>query len=265
VSAADQDSTEQNEATGRQAGAVCFRLGQLPRRALARDIRLRENDLIVAIDGKPIDSDLAEFAKLCDEAKHADVPLLLTIGRVDYLYDVLVAGPLGVTLDYADAAETAAATTLFADHAMGPKESYQGYEALRDIHRHVVLYNTGFSPLAVICPPAWLIQHRAWEPLAAVMAAYLSAFVVHWGVFAVTVLLLAAYFKRAQYRLIRNYSLFTEHYFWLVCAARSMAEAQMICRKLDPRARFDFSYVGPPAEASPTKLTDSAAESEAAA
>jgi hypothetical protein len=66
------------------------------------------------------------------------------------------------------------------------------------------------------------------------------------------------YFHRIQFRLIRNYSLFTEHYFWHVCAARTSAEAQLICRQLDPKCQFDFSHVGPPSlaksEKDPTML-----------
>ena len=100
--------------------------------------------------------------------------------------------------------------------------------------------------LATMLPPAWLLQHRAWEPLVATIAVYGASAAISWYLFIVSVLMMAAYFHRIQHRLIRNYSIFTEHYFWLVCAARSTAEAQMICRKMDPKAKFDFSYVGPP-------------------
>lgn len=132
------------------------------------------------------------------------------------------------------------------DHDIGVKEEYRNYEALRNIHRHVVLYDTEYSQLATICPPAWLLQNRAWEPLAAVLAAYGAAFVVHWLAFIVTCLLLSGYFHKIQYRIIRNYSLFTEHYFWFVLAARSSLEAQTVLRRVDPKAIFDFSQVGPP-------------------
>ena len=98
----------------------------------------------------------------------------------------------------------------------------------------------------------------------AVIAAYATAAVVHWGVFFATAILMAIYFHRIQFRLIRNYSLFTEHYFWHVCAARSAAEAQLVCRQLDPNCYFDFSHVGPSAgvsnEPQPRKKTQSTIE-----
>ena len=148
--------------------------------------------------------------------------------------------------EYTVAERAADISQRFADYAVGPKEQYQTYEALRDVRRHVTLYSTAYSGLATICPPLWLIQHRALEPLAAVVAAYAAAAVVHWVAFVLTVLLIAIYFHRIQFRIIRNYNIFTEHFYWVVCAARTVAEAQKICREIDPKCIFSFSYVGSP-------------------
>ena len=112
----------------------------------------------------------------------------------------------------------------------------------------MTIYSTEYSSLATICPPLWLIQHRALEPLAAVVAAYAAAAAVHWAVFVITVILIGAYFHKIQSRIIRNYNIFTEHYFWVVCAAQSAEDAQKICREIDPKCIFSFSYVGPPQE-----------------
>jgi hypothetical protein len=232
------------------APAQFIRIKSLPRVAHARDLRLRDGDILVAIDGALNNSDIDAFRALCDQAQESQKKLLLTICRNDIIYDVLIEKRLGVELDYADAEASIAAGVLFAKHHMGPKDHYQNYEALRDIQRHVVLYDTAYSAIATLAPPVWLLQHRAWEPLAAVIAAYATSAVVHWGLFFATAILLAIYFHRIQFRLIRNYSLFTEHYFWHVCAARSSAEAQMVCRQLDPKCQFSYSYVGPPASSS---------------
>ena len=250
----DQDRADAADAAATGAVTTLFiKVKSLPRIAHARDLRLREGDIIIAIDGALNDYDIDAFRALCDQARENGDTLLLTICRNEIIYDVFIEGRLGAELDYADAEASTAAQALFTKHHMGPKDHYQNYEALRDIQRHVVLYDTAYSAIATVAPPLWLLQHRAWEPLAAVIAAYATSAVVHWGVFAATTVLLAIYFHRIQFRLIRNYSLFTEHYFWHVCAARSAAEAQMICRQLDPKCEFDFSHVGPP-EASPASL-----------
>jgi hypothetical protein len=223
-----------------------FKLGKLPISCLARELRLKENDVLIAIDGKEIDIEPAGFADLAADAELNNAPLLLTIVRDGMIYDVLASYDLGVKLDYCEPAEAKAAQDLLKGHDIGAKQEYRNYEALRNIHRHVVVYDTEYSSLATMCPPAWLLQHRAWEPLAAVMAAYGASFVVHWLAFVATFFLLGFYFHRIQFRLIRNYSLFTEHYFWFVLAARSSLEAQTVLRKVDPKAIFDFSHVGPP-------------------
>ena len=156
-----------------------------------------------------------------------------------------ISEPLGASLDYTDAKLAADIVARFANHSVGPKEQYQTYEALRDVRRHVTIYSTEYSGLATICPPLWLIQHRALEPLAAVIAAYAAA-AVHWALFVITVVLIGAYFHKIQFRIIRNYNIFTEHFYWVVCAARSVADAQKICRQIDPKCLFSFSHVGPP-------------------
>ncbi len=248
---ADFDSDSERTASADSAEnkgniALFIKIKSIPRVAHGRDLRLREDDVILAIDGKAYNQDIDNFKELCDHAEEREEELLLTIGRGEILYDLLVAKKLGVEFYYCDAELSNTLGALLSKHHVGPKDQYCNYEALRDIQRNVVLYDTAYSSVATIAPPLWLLQHRAWEPLVAVVVAYVTALVVHWAVFAATALLIAIYFHRIQFRLIRNYSLFTEHYFWHVCAARSPAEAQMVCRQIDPKCNFDFSHVGPP-------------------
>jgi hypothetical protein len=243
----DSENTSSNSSMESVTASKLFiKIKSIPRVAYARDLRLKEGDIILANNGKIFHQDINEFRELCDQAHDSEHQLLLTICRGEVVFDLLVGEWLGVELDYCDVESSSAAALLFAKHNVGVKDQYCNYEALRDIHRHVVLYDTRYSSIATIVPPLWLLQHRAWEPLVAVCAAYATSFAVHWAVFLITSLLVAVYFHRIQFRLIRNYSLFTEHYFWHVCAARSTAEAQIICRQLDPKCNFDYSHVGPP-------------------
>ena len=257
----DQDyatglDAETAEAANQSAATPQFiKIKSLQRISHGRDLRLRDDDIIIAIDGALNTNDIDAFRALGAKAELLEEKLLLTICRGEAVYEVFADGRLGADYEYADAEASSAAAALFAKHHIGPKDHYRTYEALRDIHRHVVLYDTGYSAIATIAPPVWLLQHRAWEPMAAVIAAYATSLVVHWGVFAATVLLMAIYFHRIQFRLIRNYSLFTEHYFWHVFAARTSAEAQLVCRQIDPKCQFDFSYVGPPEQDSTTTLS----------
>ena len=246
----DNGGASSADTTANTASTALFiKIKLIPRIAHGRDLRLREGDIVLAIDGKVYNQDIDNFRDLCDQAEEREEELLLTICRGEILYDVLIDKKLGVELDYCDVEVSNTVGALFSKHHVGPKDQYCNYEALRDIQRNVVLYDTAYSSVATIVPPLWLLQQRAWEPLVAVIVAYVTAIVVHWAVFAATVLLMAVYFHRIQFRLIRNYSLFTEHYFWHVCAAQSAAEAQKVCRQIDPKCNFDFSHVGPPDKA----------------
>ena len=218
----------------------------IPQRSFARDLRLRDGDVVVAVDGVACHLDIAEFEDLLLDAHDEEAPVFVTIGRDQIFFEIFIAEPLGATLDYTDAQRASDIAVQFANHAVGPKEQYQTYEALRDVRRHVTIYSTQYSGLATICPPLWLMQHRALEPLAAVIAAYAAAAAVHWAVCVLTIFLIGAYFHKIQFRIIRNYNIFTEHFYWVVCAAKSVADAQKICREIDPKCIFSFSHVGPP-------------------
>ena len=239
---------KQREADPQQAvsGSALIELKSVPQRSFARDLRLRDGDVIVAVDGLISCRDIAEFEDLLLDAYDDETSLFVTIARDQMFFEIFIPGPLGMSLDYTDAQRAADIEARFANHSVGPKAQYQTYEALRDVHRHVTVYSTAYSGLATACPPLWLIQNRAFEPLAAVIAAYGAAAAVHWGVFLITFILIGSYFHKIQFRIIRNYNIFTEHFFWVVCAARSVADAQKICREIDPKCTFSFSHVGPP-------------------
>ena len=240
---------QNNDELGPQQAApnsVFIEMKSVPQRSYARDLRLRDGDVIVAIDGEACHLDIAEFDDVLLDARDDETSVFVTIARDQMFFEIFMTGPLGVSLDYTDSQRASDIAARFSNHSVGAKAQYQTYEALRDLRRHVTIYSTNYSGLATICPPLWLIQHRALEPLAAVIAAYAAAASVHWFVFAITVGLIGAYFHKIQFRIIRNYNIFTEHFYWVVCAARSVADAQKICREIDPKCVFSFSYVGPP-------------------
>ena len=228
------------------ASPLFISIKTVPQRSYARDLRLREDDIIVAVDGDLFNSEITDFEEMLLDARDHETPLLVTIAREKMFFEIFIDNALDVTFGYTDASRASEVSSGFAGHQISPKGEYQTYEALRDVHRHVTIYPTNYSSLATICPPLWLLQHRAIEPLAAVLAAYGAAAAVHWAAFVITVLLIGIYFHRTQFRIIRNYNIFTEHFYWFVFAARSIQEAQGICRETDPRCRFSFSYVGPP-------------------
>ena len=210
-----------------------------------RDLRLRDGDIIIAIDGALNTNDIHAFRALGDRLNSQE-KLLLTICRGEVVYDVFAEGRLGADLDYADAEASSAAAALFANIIWVQK-------TITKIMRRFVMSSAMLCFMIPAIRPLqpWHRQSGCFSiapgnPWLRVIAAYATSLVVHWGLFAATAILMAIYFHRIQFRLIRNYSLFTEHYFWHVCAARTSAEAQLVCRQIDPKCQFDFSHVGPP-------------------
>ena len=151
---------------GKPVSGSLIKIKSLPRVAYGRDLRLREGDIILAVETALWSDDVKLFDEACQQAEETSASLLVTISRGDVVFDILVERPLKLEFDYTTDEETIAARALFTSHEFGSREDYRNYEALRDVHRHVVLYDTAYSGLATMLPPAWLLQHRAWEPLA---------------------------------------------------------------------------------------------------
>ncbi len=83
---------------GENAGLISILA--IGRHSLGRDLRLKTEDVITAIDGEPITYDVDKFDKLIRDYK--DLPALLTIFRDGKLFDIFVNGPLGCSYKYAD-------------------------------------------------------------------------------------------------------------------------------------------------------------------
>ena len=214
------------------------------RHSLGRDLRLKTEDVITAIDGEPITYDVDKFDNLLRDYK--DLPALVTIFRDGKLFDVFVNGPLGCSYKYSDEPTIMAVNSAMQGKEKKPKDSYFQYEALRNIHRDIKLYSTRYEPMATILPTFWLLYRRMWEPLGVVVITYAIALFIQPALFALVYLLLSVYFHKAQTDMVRSYCLYHEYYFWMIFAASSTREAQQLLRVFDPKCQFEFSHVGPP-------------------
>ena len=114
---------------------VFIEIKSVPLRSSARDMRLRDGDVIVAVDGVACHLDIAEFEDLLLDARDDETSVFVTIGREKMFFEIFLTGPLGLTLDYTDAQRAADIAERFANHSVGSKEQYQTYEALRDVRQ----------------------------------------------------------------------------------------------------------------------------------
>ena len=220
-----------------------LKISELKLKCRGRNLRLKEEDIIVAVDGEPFHGTILEFVNLISGEEKKS---LLTIKRKDVFFDLMTSGSLGTSFKFTDTEETIAVEEGFKSHKIYNIEEYQIFEVLRDIHRKVDIIHTTPSSFAWLIPPAWLIQHRLWEALMVTISIYLITFSVAWWLFAISWILMAVYFNKGQATLLRSFSIYRDNHFWIILAARNEEEVQNVCRKLDPRCDFEFSQVGPP-------------------
>ena len=209
-----------------------------------RALRLRENDVVVAIDGNSYHESIDNMVDLLSSGEEGDM-WLLTIWRNGKFFEVFTRGPLGGIFEFTRPDESQIIIELFKKRDMGQKEEYRIFEALRDVKRVVDVYDTTHSQVAVILPPVWLLQQKMWEPLLAILCVYLLTFSVNIFLFILAVILVALYLRQGQVTLRRSYGMFQDRQVWAILAARSNKEAQEMCRNIDEKVNFINALVKP--------------------
>ena len=209
-----------------------------------RALRLKENDVIVAIDGNSYHESVDNMVDLLSSGEEGET-WLLTIWRNGKFFEIFTRGPLGGIFEFTRPEESQMIMDLFQKREMGQKEDYRIYEALRDVKRVVDVYDTTHSQVAIILPPVWLIQQKMWEPLLAILCVYLITFSVNIFLFVLAVILIGLYFRKGQVTLRRSYGMFQDRQVWAIVAARSDKEAQEMCRNIDEKVNFLNALVKP--------------------
>jgi hypothetical protein len=207
-------------------------------------LRLKENDVIVAIDGIGYHETIDAMVDMLSSGDDNDL-WLLTIWRDGKFFEVFTRGPLGGIFEMTRPDESQMISDLFEKREVGEKGQYKIYEALRDVKRVVDVYDTSHNQIAVILPPIWLFSQKMWEPLLAIICVYLITFSVNIYLFVLAVILVAMYFRKGQVTLRRSYGMFQDRQVWAIIAARSDLEAQQMCRNIDEKVNFINSLVKP--------------------
>ena len=209
-----------------------------------RALRLKEDDILVAIDGVSYHDTIDNMVDLLSSGEEGDM-WLLTIWRNGKFFEIFTRGPLGGIFEFTRPEESQMIMELFQKREMGQKDEYRIYEALRDVKRVVDIYDTTHSQVAVILPPVWLLQQKMWEPLLAILCVYLITFSVNIFLFILALVLVSLYFRKGQVTLRRSYGMFQDRQVWAMIAARSDLEAQEMCRNIDEKVNFVSSLVKP--------------------
>ena len=241
----DENSNELNESSSEEAQLQTFlKLKEHGQSSRTKALRLKENDVIVAVDGSSYHESIDKLVDLLSSGEEDDM-WLLTVWRNGKFFEIFTRGPLGGIFEFTRPEESQMIMELFQKREMGQKEEYRIFEALRDVKRVVDVYDTTHTQLAVILPPVLLVQQKMWEPLLAILCVYLITFSVNIYLFILAVVLVGLYLRKGQVTLRRSYGLFQDRQVWAIVAARSDKEAQEMCRNLDEKVNFINSVVKP--------------------
>ena len=225
-----------------QTAAPFLTLSELKLKCRARNLRLKEGDVIVAVDSEPFHGSILEFTNILSEE---DKKTLLTIRRDNIFFEIIAFGTLGATFKFTSPEETIEIENAFKEHKIFSIEDYKIFEVLRNIKRKTEIIDTTESPMSWLIPPFWLIQNKLWEVFLVTISVYLITLSVAWWMFAITWVLLAIYFNKGQTTILRSFSIYRDKHFWLVLAGINEEEIQKICRKLDPKCTFDYPLLPP--------------------
>ena len=236
-------SNKSNDSTDKLIQSF-LKLKEHGRSSRTKALRLKENDVIVAIDGIGYHETIDTMVDMLSSGEDNDL-WLLTIWRDGKFFEVFTRGPLGGIFEMTRPEESQMISDLFEKREVGEKGQYKIYEALRDVKRVVDVYDTSHNQIAVILPPIWLFSQKMWEPLLAIICVYLITFSVNIYLFVLAVILVAMYFRKGQVTLRRSYGMFQDRQVWAIIAARSDLEAQQMCRNIDEKVNFINSLVKP--------------------
>ena len=241
----DKNLNNTLEASSEEGQLQTFlRLKEHGQSSRTRALRLKENDIVVAIDGNSYHDSIDNMVDLLSSGEEGDM-WLLTIWRNGKFFEVFTRGPLGGIFEFTRPEESQMIMELFQKRDIGQKEEYRIFEALRDVKRVVDVYDTTHSQVAVILPPVWLLQQKMWEPLLAILCVYLLTFSVNIFLFILAAILVGLYFRKGQVTLRRSYGMFQDRQVWAIFAARSDREAQEMCRNIDEKVNFINARVKP--------------------
>jgi hypothetical protein len=212
---------------------------------LGKSMRLREGDVLVAIDGKPFSGDVDALQKFFEDAEavadetDVDPVWLLTFWRSGVFFHQSYATPLRGGFDHASPEVSLEIMGAFRSVTFGPLQSYENFEVFREIKAKVAgIHSTRPDPLATTMPPLWMLNHKLYFPLVGALVAYGVTLLTHWSFLLAAHLLLVIYTRRAQINLLRSYQLYRDRLYWHTLAETDELRARATYRLLDPDVRF---------------------------
>jgi hypothetical protein len=208
----------------------------------AFQMMLKENDIILCLDGEFVNQTYEIFSKELQEIVDKKI---LTLVRDEILFNTFIEGPLGVVCEEVSSKEITNLENLDLKKILDLNSFYQQFEVYKKPQSVSVLLNTIPTILASLAPPLWMVQNKLWIFLGISLIFYMVLFVVSPWLFFIGWILKSWYVGSCQIDILRYFYRFNNYRFWISFCEDSEKKAQQLARKFDNKVDFDYSYLEP--------------------
>ncbi len=205
-------------------------------------MKLKEGDVIIALDGEMIHKSYEQLSKELSEIKEKKV---ITLFRKGVFFNTFIYGPLGVICENVTSETIPELEISNINTYFQKDEFYFLFEIYKKPGSVAILLNTTPSILASIAPPLWMLQNRLWTFFSITMVFYFMLFMISPWLFFIGWILKSWYVGSNQIDLLRFFYRLHNFRLSLSFCAKSDKEAQEIARKFDNKIDFYFSYLEP--------------------
>ena len=209
----------------------------------AYNLRVKENDIILGLNGDYFNSSYENLKKVLDEDEEEKI---LTIFREGTCFNISTNSSLGVSCEQIDENQIKEFTDINIKNFFRKDELYKQFEVYKNFKKNGFILDLELSLLASIAPPLWMLYHRLWVNLFFTIIFLVIMFLVSPWLFCISWVLKSWYYGLNQINVLRNYYNSKDYRLFLVLTCFNEEEAQIISRKLDPKIDFDYSYLDPP-------------------
>ena len=208
----------------------------------AFQMMLKENDIILCLDGEFVNQTYKIFSKELQEIVDKKI---LTLVRDEILFNTFIEGPLGVVCEEVSSKEITNLENLDLKKVLDLNSFYQQFEVYKKPQSVSVLLNTIPTILASLAPPLWMVQNKLWIFLGISLIFYMVLFIVSPWLFFIGWILKSWYVGSCQIDILRYFYRFNNYRFWISFCEDSEKKAQQLARKFDNKVDFDYSYLEP--------------------
>ena len=205
-------------------------------------MKLKEGDIIIALDGTEVNKSYEDLSKELKEIKDRKV---LTLYRDGVFFNTLVFGSLGVICEQVNSENIPELNSFKLNEFYRAEEFYNQYELFKKPESIAILLNTSPSILASMAPPLWMIQNRLWTLFSITMLFYIFLFIISPWLFFIGWILKSWYVGSSQIDILRLFYRLANYRLSSIFCAKSEKEAQELSRQFDNKIDFYYSYLEP--------------------